>query len=61
MKPVAQCKTCNKTLTTEEVEVGTSLVCPRCDPKPTTKVMPDEADSRDSKESAEKEKGAASD
>jgi len=30
---VAQCKICGKTLLPEEIEVGTSLVCPRCAPK----------------------------
>ena len=29
---VVQCPTCGKTITPEEIEIGTSLVCPVCDP-----------------------------
>ena len=30
-KPVAECKACGKTITAEEVTVGMSLICPRCE------------------------------
>lgn len=29
-RAAAQCKVCGKTLTPEEIEIGKSLVCPRC-------------------------------
>jgi DNA-directed RNA polymerase subunit RPC12/RpoP len=32
-RAAAQCGICGKTLLPEEIEVGASLVCPRCDPK----------------------------
>ena len=31
-RTIAQCPICGKTITPEEVEIGISLVCPRCDP-----------------------------
>ena len=54
MKPVAQCKVCKKTITTAEIEVGTSLVCPSCDPKSAKEAKSKAENSRDSMESAEK-------
>ena len=30
---IATCQKCGKTIIPEEVEIGMSLVCPRCDPK----------------------------
>lgn len=30
---IAQCSRCGKTITPEEVEIGISLVCPRCEPR----------------------------
>jgi DNA-directed RNA polymerase subunit RPC12/RpoP len=33
-REAAKCRICGKTLLPEEIEVGTSLVCPRCSPKP---------------------------
>jgi len=32
-RAVALCEVCGKTITPEEVEVGISLVCPRCAPR----------------------------
>jgi hypothetical protein len=29
-RDIAQCPACGKTITPEEVEIGMSLVCPRC-------------------------------
>jgi DNA-directed RNA polymerase subunit M/transcription elongation factor TFIIS len=30
---IAQCPICGKTIIPEEVEIGISLVCPRCEPR----------------------------
>ena len=55
MKPVAQCKVCDKTLTTEEIEVGTSLVCPRCKPGAAKPTEQEKDTAEDIGPSAEKE------
>lgn len=55
MKPVAQCKRCNKTITTEEIEIGASLVCPSCDPKSAEKAEASAEDRNGKKAPAEQE------
>jgi hypothetical protein len=33
-RTIAECRTCGQKITSEEVEIGMSLVCPQCEPLP---------------------------